>query len=115
MAQENKKYLGKDGLQSLIENIKSGFAKLIHKHKLEDIEDYVVDAELSSTSTNPVQNKAISEEFGVITESIDGLKESLKYKADSSHTHSDYATITYTDEQVATKSQVQIIKWGDDD
>lgn len=60
MAQENK-YLGKLGLPQLIEEIKSGFAKLVHTHKLSEITDYTVDSEIKSDSENPVQNMVIKE------------------------------------------------------
>lgn len=60
MAQEQeKKYLGKDGLLALIDSIKTGFAKLVHTHTLSEITDYTVDNSLKSDSTNPVQNKVV--------------------------------------------------------
>ena len=76
--QEEKKYLSESGLLRLIELIKSGFAALTHKHKLEDIEDYVVDTELSSTSTNPVENRVISTELNVITDIVDELESAIE-------------------------------------
>lgn len=60
MAQETK-YLGKLGLPQLIEEIKSGFAKLVHTHKLSEITDYTVDSEIKSDSENPVQNMVVKE------------------------------------------------------
>lgn len=46
-----------------------------------------VDTELSSTSTNPVQNKAINEEFEVVSQSFAILESAIDDKADASHTH----------------------------
>ena len=49
-----------------------------------------VDSSLSSTSENPVQNKVVSEKFDT--------------KADTDHTHSDYATIAYVNDTFALKT-----------
>lgn len=62
-----KKYVGAEALIRLVAQLKTGFASMVHKHKIKDIEDYVVDVALSDTSTNPVENKAIKAEFQAIT------------------------------------------------
>ena len=56
---DNSKYLSLAGLQTLLTKLQATFAPIEHEHKLSEITDYVVDKELSDTSTNPVQNKAI--------------------------------------------------------
>lgn len=63
-----KKYVGVEALIRLVAQVKTGFASMVHKHEIKDIEDYVVDAALSDTSTNPVENKAIQAEFQIITD-----------------------------------------------
>lgn len=60
MSQEQYNFLDELGLGKVIDNVKTMFAKLSHSHKLSDISDYTVDSAMSSTSTNPVQNKVIN-------------------------------------------------------
>ena len=60
MSQEQYNFLDELGLGKVIGNVKTMFAKLSHSHKLSDISDYTVDSTMSSTSTNPVQNKVIN-------------------------------------------------------
>ena len=55
-----KYYLDKAGVTQLIDEIKSRFAPLSHTHKLSELSDYKVDTSLSSTSTNPVENKIVN-------------------------------------------------------
>lgn len=59
MAQEYS-FLDESGLGRVISYVKAKFATLSHSHKLSEITDYTVDSSLSSTSTNPVQNKAVN-------------------------------------------------------
>ena len=54
-----KKYVSLSRLSTFLDNLKTTFSSLGHKHKLSDITDYTVDSTLSSTSTNPVQNNVI--------------------------------------------------------
>ena len=56
--------------------------------------DIEVDAELSSTSENPVQNKIVNEAISNLSALVGGVSVA---------------------EQVAQKTQVQIITWGADD
>lgn len=72
MSNTTKKFAGLDALQTFLDNCKTLFANITHKHTMSDIEDYVVDTELSSTSNNPVQN-------AVITESITTLSSTVAY------------------------------------
>lgn len=60
MAQE-KRYLGESGLQTLVDLIKAGYAKMVHSHTLSEITDYTVDSEIKSDSENPVQNQVVKE------------------------------------------------------
>lgn len=76
-----KKYVGLKNLTTFLNNLKNTFATLTHKHKLEDITDYTVDSELSSTSINPVQNKVINAEFDAIGESLKGYADSVSATA----------------------------------
>ena len=55
-----KKYVGSEALIRLVAQLKAGFASLTHTHTISDITDYTVDSSLSSTSTNPVQNKVVN-------------------------------------------------------
>lgn len=93
---ENK-YLGSTGLAKFLENLYNVFSKVGHTHTKSQITDFPtipsnvsqltndsgfvtadevnsiisVDSTLSDTSTNPVQNKVIKEEFDVINSRID--------------------------------------------
>lgn len=111
-----KKYISLNRLSDFLENLRDTFASLIHKHTIEDITDYVVDLELSATSTNPVQNKVLDAEFNAISNAMGALELVIDGKADASHSHDEiYYTKSQVDTAVAQKSQVQIITWEDDD
>lgn len=91
------KYVSPRMLQAFLEKLNDKFSKLIHKHAIEDIEDYVVDTELSSTSTNPVQNRVLNEEFETIATAMSLLDSEI-----DSHTHEEmirYSKQTLTEEQ----------------
>lgn len=53
------KFLDLSGVSYFLNKCKSLFAPIFHSHNLDEITDYVVDTELSSTSSNPVENKAV--------------------------------------------------------
>ena len=53
------KFLDLLGLTEFLNKCKTIFASIIHTHKIEDLEDYVVDSELSTESSNPVENKVV--------------------------------------------------------
>lgn len=72
MAQKN--YVSLNRLSDFLDNIKAKFATITHGHKLEDISDYTVDSALSSTSTNPVQNKVIDAEFEAMATAMNALE-----------------------------------------
>ena len=72
MAQEKNEFLDESGLQYVINKFVTFFAKITHTHKLSEISDYTVDNSLSSTSTNPVQNKIITVEINRINETLSG-------------------------------------------
>lgn len=59
-----------------------------------------VDTELSSTSTNPVQNKALYEEFEAVATAMNVLESDIDDKADAEHTHDDRY---YTEAEVDAK------------
>ena len=63
---DKKKYVSLHKLSCFLNNLKSTFAFSIHEHTLSDIKDYKVDSSLSSTSTNPVQNKVIDAKLSYI-------------------------------------------------
>lgn len=54
-----KRFLDLDGLSEFLTKLRSTLAAKSHKHTVSDITDYTVDGTLSSTSTNPIQNKAV--------------------------------------------------------
>ena len=72
MAHEKEEFLDESGLQYVINKFVTFFAKITHTHKLSEISDYTVDNSLSSTSTNPVQNKIITVEINRINETLSG-------------------------------------------
>lgn len=82
-----KKYASLETLRTFLDNIKTRYSLIGHKHTLSDITDYKVDSALSSTSTNPVQNKVLDAEFDAIAESMNALDLAIDGKANSSHTH----------------------------
>lgn len=92
-----KKYVSLSTLQLFLDNLKDTFSALSHKHTIANIEDYVVDTELSSTSTNPVQNRVLNEEFETIATAMNLLDSEI-----DSHTHEEmirYSKQTLTEEQ----------------
>ena len=56
-----RKYINLDNLSTFLSGLRTTFAALVHTHTMSDITDFAVDDTLSPTSTNPVQNKVISE------------------------------------------------------
>lgn len=105
MANNTKKYVSLSKLSTFLDNLRNTFSVLSHKHTLSDITDYTVDSSLSSTSTNPVQNKVLDAEFEAISESMNALDLAIDGKSDSSHTHDDrYYTETEIDTKLLTKS-----------
>lgn len=95
-----KKYASLSSLQTFLENLRNVFSPLSHKHNISDMTDYVVDAELSSTSTNPVQNKVINEEFNAISDGMGALELAIDGKADAEHNHD---SIYYTETEIDIK------------
>jgi len=53
------KYLDLLGLSFLIRQFKGLFSKIDHTHTKSEITDYIVDSVISSTSSNPIENKAV--------------------------------------------------------
>lgn len=95
-----KKYVSLSKLSTFLDNLKTTFASLGHKHTINDLTDYTVDTSLSSTSTNPVQNK-------VVNTAIVALNTVAAGKADSNHTHdSRYYTESEIDSKLSSKADV---------
>lgn len=69
-----KKYVSLSKLSYFLDNLRSVFALKAHTHSTSDISDFVVDTELSSTSTNPVQNKVIDAEFEAMATAMNALE-----------------------------------------
>ena len=84
-----KKYINLDNLSTFLSSLRETFSELGHKHTVSDITDYVVDTELSSTSTNPVQNKVINDEFEAVSTAMNALETAIDGKSDSTHNHDD--------------------------
>ena len=83
MAENNqKKYVSSSRLSLFLDNLKTIFSPLVHTHKITDISDYTVDTELSSTSSNPVQNKVLDAEFEAVSTAINALDSILDDKMD---------------------------------
>ena len=68
-------YMGEEAASAIIANIKENFSPISHKHSKSDIKDLIVDSELSSTSTNPIENKAV---YAAINENVDSLLEDIE-------------------------------------
>lgn len=83
----NKKYISLTRLSDFLDNIKTRYSQIGHTHKLNDLTDYTVDTSLSSTSTNPVQNKVIDAEFDAIADAMGALETAIDGKADEAHNH----------------------------
>lgn len=75
MAQEENKYLGEIGFPQLIEEIKTRFSKIGHKHLKSEITDLEIDETLSSDSENPVQNKVVTSEITVVQTNLNSHTE----------------------------------------
>lgn len=100
-----KKYAGLDALRTFLDNLKNTFAALNHTHKISDLTDYTVDETLSSTSTNPVQNKVLDAEFEAISVAMGTLETAIDGKLDKEHNHDDvYYTETEIDEKLEDKA-----------
>lgn len=87
MANNSTKYISLNRLNNFLDNLKETFAEKIHTHKVSDLSDYVVDTELSSGSTNPVQNKVIDSEFESVAMAMGALESAIDEKADEVHSH----------------------------
>lgn len=100
---EEKKYAGLDTLRTFLNNLKTIFSPITHKHTLSDLTDYTVDTTLSSTSTNPVANSTLNAEFDAISDAMGALENAIDGKSDSAHTHDDrYYTESEIDSKVST-------------
>lgn len=78
------KYVSPSKLSIFLENLKSIFSPIVHNHKVSELTDYVVDTELSATSTNSVQNKVINDEFEAISTAMNALDLAIDGKMNSS-------------------------------
>lgn len=95
-------FLDFKGLSEFLKGLFGKFSEIGHKHTTSDITDYVVDSSLSSTSTNPIQNKVINAEFDAVSEAMGALELSIDSKADASHNHNDiYETKTDAETKLA--------------
>lgn len=81
-----KKYVSLNKLSTFLDNLKNIFAAKDHPHKIAEITDYSIDTALSSTSTNPVQNKVLDAEFEEIATAMTALESAIDDKLDSSDT-----------------------------
>lgn len=55
-----KKFASLETLTAFLASLRTTFSPLTHTHKVSDLTDYEVDDTLSSTSDNPISNKAVS-------------------------------------------------------
>ena len=83
-----KKYVSLSKLETFLDNLKTTFASLGHKHTINDITDYKVDNVLSDTSTNPVQNAVLNAEFDAISDAMGALEQVVDTKVGAEHPHS---------------------------
>lgn len=106
---EKNQYVGLEALIRIIAHIKAGFATLGHKHPLEDIEDYVVDNDLSSTSTNPVQNKVITAKVTEMGNTLNSHTNLIANKADSSALNNYYTKTEVDNLELITVDEIDTI------
>ena len=100
-----KKYISLTRLSDFLDNIKAKYSQIGHKHTTSDLTDYKVDTVLSSTSTNPVQNKVIDAEFEAMVSAMGALELAIDGKSDTSHSHNDtYYTEVEVDSLLSGKS-----------
>lgn len=95
-----RKYISLNKLSTFLDNLKDTFATYIHSHTLSDITDYQIDDTLSSTSTNPVQNKVLDAEFEAISRAMTAFESELDKKVENEHSHDDKY---YTETEIDTK------------
>ena len=67
-----KNYVSLENLKDFLESLKGAFAKSDHSHEIDDA--------LSTTSTNPVQNKVLNAEFEAIATSFDVIEDAIDNK-----------------------------------
>lgn len=72
-----KKYVSLTTLSTFLDNLNDTFAEETHTHKVSELTDYTVDTELSSTSTNPVQNKVLDAEFESVATAMGALETAI--------------------------------------
>ena len=82
-----KKYVSLDKLSTFLDNLKQTFPTLEHTHEIDDITGLTIDAELSATSVNPVQNKIIDAEFEAMSQAMQALDLVVDSKAAAEHSH----------------------------
>lgn len=108
MANNSKKYVSLTRLSNFLDNIKSMYSQIGHKHTTADLTDYTpitVDAALSPTSNNPVANSTLNAEFDAVSDAMGALELAIDGKADANHDHNDvYYTQTQVDTKLSSKS-----------
>ena len=102
-----RKYVSLSKLSTFLDNLKNTFASLTHKHTINDITDFSIDNALSSTSTNPLQNKIVNAQFEAVDDliydvterivsqdnTISSIESTLLGKANTNHgTHVTFST-----------------------
>lgn len=97
-----KKYASLSTLQTFLNNLKNTFATKTDVNAKLDSSKYVVDSALSSTSTNPVQNKVLDAEFDTIATSMNALEAAIDEKVDTATASSTYETKTDADTKLDT-------------
>lgn len=110
-----KKYVSLTRLSNFLDNIKAKYSQIGHKHTVSDLTDYKVDTTLSSTSSNPIANKAVDAEFEAVSQAMGALESAIDGKSDSTHTHDDrYYTETEIDQKLsAVNTSIDNIKSGE--
>lgn len=80
---DTKKYVSLTRLSNFLDNIKAKYSQIGHKHIISDLTDYVVDSELSSESTNPVQNRVVDAEFDSVATAMAALEDAIDSNAET--------------------------------
>ena len=99
-----------ENINTSFENINISISQI--NEKLDGIEDdankTIVDSELSATSTNPIQNKAVAEQFEILTNKFIEVDDELEAKVSSVNGKNGTVTVTGADIPLEEGSQTLI-------
>lgn len=101
---DSKKYVSLTRLSDFLDNIKTAFSQIGHKHTISDLTDYNVDTELSPTSANPVANSTVDAEFEAVSQAMGALEQSIDGKLNASDYVVDSELTSSSNNPIANKA-----------